>query len=88
MKDIIINKGKSGQLLEIILGLNLSNTNLDFEDGELKTNKCDVTGNPLETMFITRISKMVDDLLVGTKLLLRPLYVCLCNYIPKRCKFL
>ena len=34
-----INKGKTGQLLELTIGLNLSNTTLDFEDGELKTNK-------------------------------------------------
>ena len=33
-----INKGKTGQLLELTIGLNLSNTTLDFEDGELKTN--------------------------------------------------
>ena len=38
-----INKGKTGQLLELTIGLNLSNTTLDFEDGELKTNKCDET---------------------------------------------
>ena len=38
-----INKGKTGQLLELTIGLNLSNTTLDFEDGELKTNKCDRT---------------------------------------------
>lgn len=63
MKDIVKNKGKSGQLLELILGLNLSNTNLDFEDGELKTNKCDTTGKPMETMFITQISKIIDELL-------------------------
>ncbi|MGL5717023.1 MAG: MutH/Sau3AI family endonuclease, partial [Paraclostridium sp.] len=63
MSDIKRNKGKSGQLLEITLGLNLSNTNLDFEDGELKTNKCDSSGKPLETMFITQIAKIIDELL-------------------------
>lgn len=62
-KDIIKAKGKSGQLLEITIGLDLSNTDLDFEDGELKTNKCDENGKPLETMFITQISGMIDDLL-------------------------
>lgn len=50
------NKGKTGQLLELTIGLNLSNTTLDFEDGELKTNKCDHNGKPLETMFITQIA--------------------------------
>lgn len=39
-----LNKGRTGQLLELTIGLNLSNTTLDFEDGELKTNKCDRFG--------------------------------------------
>ena len=34
--DIIRNKGKSGQLMEKLCGLQLSNTTTDFEDGELK----------------------------------------------------
>ncbi len=58
-----INKGKTGQLLELTIGLNLSNTTLDFEDGELKTNKCDRTGKPLETMFITQTASIIDELL-------------------------
>jgi DNA mismatch repair protein MutH len=58
-----INKGKTGQLLELTIGLKLSNTTLDFEDGELKTNKCDRTGNPLETMFITQTASIIDELL-------------------------
>ncbi len=58
-----INKGKTGQLLELTIGLNLSNTILDFEDGELKTNKCDRYGKPLETMFITQTASIIDDLL-------------------------
>ena len=60
---IKINKGKTGQLLELTIGLNLSNTTLDFEDGELKTNKCDRTGKPLETMFITQTASIIDELL-------------------------
>ena len=60
---MIINKGKTGQLLELTIGLNLSNTTLDFEDGELKTNKCDRTGKPLETMFITQTTSIIDELL-------------------------
>ena len=63
MTDIIKNKGKSGQLLEILLGLKNTNSTLDFEDGELKTNKCDKNGKPLETMFITQISGLIDELL-------------------------
>lgn len=63
MNMITINKGKTGQLLELSLGMHLSSTNLDFEDGELKTNKCDAFGNPLQTVFITQISSIIDELL-------------------------
>ncbi len=63
MEMIIINKGKTGQLLELSLGMNLSSSNLDFEDGELKTNKCDRLGNPKETVFITQISSVMDELI-------------------------
>lgn len=63
LETIILNKGKSGQLLELALDMKLSNSNLDFEDGELKTNKCDAAGQPLETIFITQISSVIDDLL-------------------------
>lgn len=64
INKIIINKGKTGQLLELALGMRLSNTNRDFEDGELKTNKCDAQGKPLETVFITQISSIIDDLIL------------------------
>lgn len=63
MNTIILNKGKTGQLLELSLGMNLSNRNLDFEDGELKTNKCDANGKPIETIFITQISSVIDELI-------------------------
>lgn len=63
MNMIIINKGKTGQLLELSLGMNLSSTNLDFDDGELKTNKCDSVGNPRETVFITQTSSVIDELI-------------------------
>ena len=63
MEMIIINKGKTGQLLELALGMNLSSTNLDFEDGELKTNKCNFRGEPKETVFITQISSVIDELI-------------------------
>ena len=66
LQDIIINKGRTGQLLEMALGLQLSSTNLDFDDGELKTNKCDSVGNPLETVFVTQISSIIDELLGET----------------------
>lgn len=63
MENIIRAKGKTGQLLELLLGLPLSCKNLDFDDGELKTNKCDAQGNPLETVFITQVSSIIDDLI-------------------------
>ncbi|WP_100408087.1 PDDEXK family nuclease [Bacillus solitudinis] len=65
-KDIsidLINKGRIGQLLEILLGLQNGNSLTDFEDGELKTNKAKVNGLPIETMFITQLATQVDDLL-------------------------
>ena len=61
--NIVINKGKTGQILELTIGLALSNTTLDFDDGELKTNKCNKSSVPMETMFITQISSIIDDLL-------------------------
>lgn len=61
---IIKNKGKTGQLLEMALGKKLDNANIDFEDGELKSNKCDATGRPLETVFITQIASIIDELIV------------------------
>lgn len=63
MDMIIVNKGKTGQLLELALGMHLSSSNLDFEDGELKTNKCDRYGNPQETVFITQIASVIDELI-------------------------
>lgn len=64
LRTIILNKGKTGQLLELALGKRLDSGNLDFEDGELKTNKCDAAGKPKETVFITQISTIIDDLIV------------------------
>ena len=60
--DIKINKGNTGKLLEKLIGLPPGNSLRDFEDGELKTNKCDAFGNPIETVFISQISKRFDDL--------------------------
>ena len=57
------NKGKTGQLLELALGKKLDSFNIDFEDGELKSNKCAQNGTPLETVFITQISSVIDELL-------------------------
>ena len=41
---------KTGQFLELALGMNLSSADLDFEDGELKTNKCDKNGNRMNSI--------------------------------------
>lgn len=60
---IIKNKEKTGQLLEMALGKRLDSANLDFDDGELKSNKCDANGKPLETVFITQISSVIDELI-------------------------
>lgn len=79
-----LNKGRTGQLLELTIGLNLSNTTLDFEDGELKTNKCDRFGNPLETMFITQIASIMDELLSNKNFYQSKLYKKLQHllYVP------
>lgn len=79
-----LNKGRAGQLLELTIGLQLSNTTLDFEDGELKTNKCDSTGKPLETMFITQTSSIIDEILAGKDFYQSKLYKKLQHllYVP------
>ncbi len=84
LEDIIKNKGKSGQLLEIVLGLKNTNTTLDFEDGELKTNKCNIVGQPKETMFITQIATMIDELLEKKDFYQSKLYKKIKNllYVP------
>lgn len=68
----IINKGKAGQFLEKYLGISPGNNLNDFEDGELKTTKCQIKYNnilnleeelleednifSIETLAITQIS--------------------------------
>jgi DNA mismatch repair protein MutH len=59
--DLRTNKGNVGQLLLRNIGLSLDSNLLDFEDGELKTNKSHPSGDPIETMFITQISTHIDD---------------------------
>lgn len=49
----LINKGRTGQLLEKFLGLANGSNLTDFEDRNLKTNQEKVSGLPDETMFIT-----------------------------------
>lgn len=61
--DLTTNKGHAGQLIEKFIGLRLGNTLTDFADGELKTNKTRADGQPLETIAVTQICKIIDDLL-------------------------
>ena len=56
-EEIILNKGKVGQLMEKYCGLKLSNTNQDFEDGELKTSEIK------ESTQITMITEWIDDII-------------------------
>ncbi len=62
IKEFKINKGGVGQMLLLYLGLPLDSKLTDFEDGELKTNKTNKKGKPKETIFITQISSIIDDL--------------------------
>jgi len=62
IKEIKINKGGAGQLLLQYLNLPLDSKLQDFEDGELKTNKTDKNGKSKETIFITQISQIIDEL--------------------------
>lgn len=82
--DLRTNKGQVGQILERLLGLTCGSANLDFDDGELKTNKVDRTGRPLETMFITMIASRIDEILSGRAFLETDLCQKLVNilYVP------
>ena len=66
IKEFKINKGGIGQMLLLYLGLPLDSKLTDFDDGELKTNKTDKDGNSKETIFITQISSIIDEL-IGEK---------------------
>ena len=63
IKEFKINKGGIGQMLLLYLGLPLDSKLTDFDDGELKTNKTDKDGNSKETIFITQISSIIDELI-------------------------
>lgn len=80
----IVNKGKIGQMLELALGKKLDSGNIDFEDGELKTNKCDAFGNPKETVYITQIATIIDDLIAEKTFEETHLYQKISNllYVP------
>jgi DNA mismatch repair protein MutH len=61
--ELQIDKGRVGKLLETLIGLPNSSRLRDFEDGELKTNKADRYADPLETMFITQLSREFDNVI-------------------------
>ena len=84
MAGIVRDKGRAGKLLERALGLANTNVNRDFEDGELKTNKCDANGKPRETVAITQISSHIDDLIAAVPFEESWLYEKISNmlYIP------
>ena len=63
IKEFKINKGGIGQMLLLYLGLPLDTKLTDFADGELKTNKTDSKGNSKETIYITQISQIIDELI-------------------------
>ena len=50
------DKGASGKVVEMLLGINPSNKENDFKDGELKTYKADTDGIPKETVCLTMIT--------------------------------
>lgn len=66
INEFKINKGGIGQMLLLYLGLPLDSKLTDFEDGELKTNKTDKEGKSKEPIFITQISKIIDELICET----------------------
>ena len=61
--EMKINKGEVGQFIKKLIGLKNTNALTDFADGELKSNKADKDGAPLETMFISQISSNFDQLI-------------------------
>ena len=62
LKDIKKNKGKTGQMLEKLCGLDLNTRINDFEDGELKTLKMGQIKK--ESSFnLTALNSWIDELL-------------------------
>jgi DNA mismatch repair protein MutH len=66
--DLTTNKGHAGQLLETFLGLGLGSALIDFEDGELKTNKTALNGDPIETIAVTQINHLINHMLADPPL--------------------
>ena len=57
----IINKGSVGQIIERAIGVDLSSDLLDFENGELKSNKF-LAGAPAETLAVTQIGHILNEI--------------------------
>lgn len=57
----LINKGVVGQIVERKIGVNLSSDLLDFEDGELKSNKF-LKGKPAETLAVTLVGHILPEI--------------------------
>ena len=57
----IINKGSVGQIIERAIGVDLSSDLLDFENGELKSNKF-LRGAPAETLAVTQIGHVLKEI--------------------------
>ena len=66
-KEAVINKGGFGQLIEKYIGLDNTSKHIDFIDGDLKTNKTNPIGIPMETIFITQIKSIIDEMLLSKK---------------------
>jgi DNA mismatch repair protein MutH len=60
----LVNKGIAGQIVEKKIGLNLSSDLLDFEDGELKSNKF-LNGKPRETLAVTQVGHILSEIEAG-----------------------
>lgn len=57
----LVNKGIVGQIIEKKIGLDLSSDLLDFEDGELKSNKF-LNGKPSETLAVTQVGHILSEI--------------------------
>ena len=57
----LVNKGIVGQIIEKAIGLDLSSDLLDFEDGELKSNKF-LKGKPAETLAVTQVGHVLPEI--------------------------
>ncbi len=57
----LVNKGVVGQIVEKKIGVSLSSDLLDFEDGELKSNKF-LNGKPAETLAVTQVGHLLPEI--------------------------